>query len=88
MKKWKVATSLMVIALVVAWYAFRPERLVVNRRVDEAMPTGSDAHIGDRRFCRFDHHDKQLSKARPCIKRQLTACDGLQMRDRLGRRSG
>jgi hypothetical protein len=53
MKKWKVATSLMVIALVVAWYAFRPERLVVNRRVDEAMPTGSDAHIGDRRFCRL-----------------------------------
>ena len=86
MKKWKVATSLIVIALVVAWYAFRPERLVVDRRVDEAMPTGSDAHIGDRRFC--DHHDKQLSKARPRIKRQLTACDGLQMRDRLGRRSG
>jgi hypothetical protein len=53
MKKWKVATSLIVIALVVAWYAFRPERLVVNRRVDEAMPTGSDAHIGDRRFCRL-----------------------------------
>src|SRR5262249_40929947 len=22
----------------VAWYAFRPERIVVNRRVDEAMP--------------------------------------------------
>jgi len=40
MKKWKIATPIVVIALFVAWYAFRPERLVVNRRVDEAMPTG------------------------------------------------
>lgn len=26
-------------AAFLAWYAFRPERLVVNRRVNEAMPT-------------------------------------------------
>ena len=39
MKKWKIAVPIVVIALFVAWYAFRPERLVVNRRVDEAMPT-------------------------------------------------
>src|SRR5215831_13911506 len=39
MKKWiKIAIPVAVIAVLVAWYAFRPERLVVNRRVDEAMP--------------------------------------------------
>jgi hypothetical protein len=38
MKKWKIAIPIVVIAFVAAWYAFRPERLVVNRRVDEAMP--------------------------------------------------
>jgi hypothetical protein len=27
-----------VVAAFLGWYAFRPERLVVNRRVDEAMP--------------------------------------------------
>jgi hypothetical protein len=39
MKKWKIAAPIVVIAFLAAWYAFRPERLVVNRRVDEAMPT-------------------------------------------------
>jgi hypothetical protein len=38
MKKWKIVTPVAAVTLVVAWYAFRPERLVVNRRVDEAMP--------------------------------------------------
>src|ERR1700678_474367 len=38
MKDWKLAASILVIALFIAWYAFRPERLVVNRRVDEALP--------------------------------------------------
>ena len=40
MNKWtKLGIPIAVIAVLVAWYAFRPERLVVNRRVDEAMPT-------------------------------------------------
>ena len=39
MKKWKVAIPVVIVAVVVAWYAFRPERLVVDRRVDEALPT-------------------------------------------------
>jgi hypothetical protein len=40
MKKWtKLAIPLVAVAALVAWYAFRPERLVVNRRVDEAIPT-------------------------------------------------
>ena len=45
MKKWKLAIPIAAIAIFVAWYAFRPERLVVNRRVDEAMPAaqGSSA---------------------------------------------
>ncbi len=38
MKKWKIAIPIVAIALFVAWYAFRPERLVVNRHVEEAMP--------------------------------------------------
>ena len=40
MKVWvKVAIPVAIVAVVVAWYAFRPERLVVNRSVDEALPT-------------------------------------------------
>ena len=39
MKKWtKLAIPVVAIAALVAWYAFRPERLVVNRRVNEALP--------------------------------------------------
>ena len=40
MKKWmKIAIPLAALAILAAWYAFRPERLVVNRQIDEAMPT-------------------------------------------------
>ena len=40
MKKWtKVMIPVIAVAALIAWYAFRPERLVVNRRVDEALPT-------------------------------------------------
>ena len=38
MKKWKLVIPIAAVAAVAAWYAFRPERLVVNRRVDEEMP--------------------------------------------------
>jgi Electron transfer DM13 len=38
MKKWKLVIPIAAIAAFLAWYAFRPERLVVNRRVDEGMP--------------------------------------------------
>jgi len=44
MKKWmKVAIPVVAVVVLVAWYAFRPERLVVNHRVDEAMPTATGA---------------------------------------------
>ncbi|HMF46225.1 MAG TPA: DM13 domain-containing protein [Candidatus Udaeobacter sp.] len=40
MKKWtKIAIPVVAVVALVVWYAFRPERLVVNRRVDEALPT-------------------------------------------------
>jgi Electron transfer DM13 len=40
MKTWiKLAIPVVVVAALVAWYAFRPERLVVNRLVNEALPT-------------------------------------------------
>jgi hypothetical protein len=39
MKKWmKIVIPVGAVVLCVGWYAFRPERLVVNRQVDEAMP--------------------------------------------------
>src|SRR6202050_5181446 len=38
MKKWKLVIPIAAVAAFLAWYAFRPERLVVNRRVDEAVP--------------------------------------------------
>ncbi len=43
MKKWKIAIPIVIVALIGAWYVFRPERLYVNRSVDEAMPTAQGA---------------------------------------------
>src|SRR5262245_14411661 len=43
MKTWtKVAIPIAAVAVLIAWYEFRPERLVVNQRVDEAMPGAKD----------------------------------------------
>jgi len=38
MYKWKLALSVLAIALCAAWYAFRPERLVVDHRINEGFP--------------------------------------------------
>lgn len=39
MKTWtKIAIPVVAVVILAAWYAFRPERLVVNREVDEVMP--------------------------------------------------
>jgi hypothetical protein len=44
MKPWmKIAIPVAVVAIIAAWYAFRPERLVVNRTVNEALPTSQGA---------------------------------------------
>ncbi len=42
MHKWKLAIAVLAIALFAAWYAFRPERLFVNHRVNEGFPAGKD----------------------------------------------
>jgi electron transfer DM13 len=40
MKTWaKLALAIVAVAAFVAWYEFRPERLLVNRRVDQPLPT-------------------------------------------------
>jgi electron transfer DM13 len=43
MKALKVVIPLLVIALIAGWYWFRPERLVVNHRVNEAFPTSNES---------------------------------------------
>jgi hypothetical protein len=44
MKTWvKVSIPVVAVAVLAAWYAFRPERLVVNQRVNEAMPAAEGA---------------------------------------------
>jgi hypothetical protein len=42
-KKWKVVVLVIIIVLVAGWYWFRPERLVTNRRVNEAFPAIDDS---------------------------------------------
>jgi hypothetical protein len=37
--KWKLGLPVLVITFFCAWYAFRPERLVINRQINEAFPT-------------------------------------------------
>jgi hypothetical protein len=41
MNKWKIAITALAVALFVAWYAFRPEGLFINRRVHEEMPAAN-----------------------------------------------
>ena len=41
--KWKLAVLVLAIALFAAWYAFRPERLFINRPVNEAFPAAGGA---------------------------------------------
>jgi hypothetical protein len=47
MKKWKIAIPVLAIAVLAAWYAFRPERLVVNRRVSEGFPVAEGASAAE-----------------------------------------
>ena len=41
MKKWKALVGALVIVLAVAWYAFRPEGLFIDRRVQEELPAAN-----------------------------------------------
>jgi hypothetical protein len=42
-KKFKVAVVVLIVAGFGIWYAFRPERLFINQRVNEQFPTASAA---------------------------------------------
>src|SRR4026209_2451474 len=41
--RWKVTLLALIIAGGAAWYAFRPERLFINQKVNEQFPTASAA---------------------------------------------
>lgn len=43
MKRWKFAIPLLVVVLFAAWFAFRPERLLVNHHVNEGLPTSASS---------------------------------------------
>jgi len=43
MNKWKLSLSVLAIMLFAAWLAFRPERLIINRVVNEAFPVPTQA---------------------------------------------
>ena len=43
MKRWKIVVPFVVIVLFVVWYAFRPERLLINRRVQETFPAAENS---------------------------------------------
>ena len=82
MKKWKIAVPVLAIALFAAWYAFRPERLVVNRRVNEGFATAEGASRGNLRvenllwgnasYYRFRNH------LPPCGRRSHSSLHELQ----------
>ena len=40
-----VVLTVLLIAGAAAWYAFRPERLFINQRVNEQFPTASAANM-------------------------------------------
>jgi len=43
----EVALPVLVIGLFAAWYAFRPDRLVVNQRVNESFPVADQASTAE-----------------------------------------
>jgi Electron transfer DM13 len=47
MKKWKIIVPALAIAFI-GWYAFRPERLAVNRQVNESLPAATATLVSGR----------------------------------------
>jgi len=45
MKRYKIILPVIAVLLVAAWYTFRPERLFVNQRVHEELPTAQAANL-------------------------------------------
>lgn len=59
MKTWiKIAIPVVAVAVLVAWYAFRPERLVVNRSVNEAFPAAQAQSLESGQFYSILHPTK------------------------------
>ena len=48
MQRYKIILLVVAVVLFVAWYAFRPERLFVNQRVHEELPTAQLANSSAR----------------------------------------
>lgn len=44
MQKYEIILPVIAVVLLVSWYAFRPERLFVNQRVHEELPTAQAAN--------------------------------------------
>jgi hypothetical protein len=44
MQKYRIILPVIAVVLLLAWYAFRPERLFVNQRVHEELPTAQAAN--------------------------------------------
>jgi Electron transfer DM13 len=44
---WKLALPVLAIVLFAAWYAFRPERLIIDRRVNEALPVAAETTLAE-----------------------------------------
>jgi hypothetical protein len=41
--KWMLGVPVLVVAFLCAWYVFRPDRLIVNRQINEAFPAAGGA---------------------------------------------
>jgi electron transfer DM13 len=61
--KLKVALSVLVLVVAVAWYAFRPERLFIDQRVNEQFPTASAGtnQLASGEFHRGAHETKGVA---------------------------
>jgi Electron transfer DM13 len=54
--KLKIAIPAVLIAGAIAWYAFRPERLIVNKAVSEALPTVAQAASSEKTLASGSFH--------------------------------
>ena len=56
MKRKNLVYGFVVLAALVAWAAFRPERLWVNARVNESMPTATTTNVSETRLAAGSFH--------------------------------
>jgi Electron transfer DM13 len=56
MQKYRIILPVIAVVLLVAWYAFRPERLFVNQRVHEELPSAQVANSPARRLASGKFH--------------------------------